>query len=170
MVEQGFSAGLADRTGTSISSGGDSELCLALRLAGWRLSYDPRLRLRHYLPSSRLEWDYLRRLRRAFGASSVVLDAYRFAAEEEWALARKRVKRIWLFQMASAIIQGIALHRSIRHMGVPEHEGSDLVLKYEWNRGRTDELWRQPLAYGRRIRKVRRAQWHRDRAAMRTLS
>jgi len=47
----------------------DTELCLALRLAGWRLWYEPRLRLQAFIPAKRLEWSYLRRHYRGAGLS-----------------------------------------------------------------------------------------------------
>ena len=63
LVGQGFRLQLPDRQGsTNFNSGGDTEICLALRLNGWRLWFEPRLRLRHFLLGHRLEWGYLRRL------------------------------------------------------------------------------------------------------------
>ncbi|MGH7265987.1 MAG: hypothetical protein ACREMB_14255, partial [Candidatus Rokuibacteriota bacterium] len=57
-----------------INSGGDAEICFALRLAGWRLWFEPRMRLRHFIQTHRLDWWYLRRLFRGVGASSVGFD------------------------------------------------------------------------------------------------
>jgi glycosyltransferase involved in cell wall biosynthesis len=54
LFDRGFRPALTDRSGRELTSGGDTELCLALRLAGWRLYYDPALRLRHHLPAGRL--------------------------------------------------------------------------------------------------------------------
>jgi hypothetical protein len=51
----------------------------ALRLAGWRLWYKPRLRMQHFLPESRLQWDYLRQVSRGFGAATAGIDAYEMA-------------------------------------------------------------------------------------------
>ncbi|ACM19811.1 glycosyltransferase [Geotalea daltonii FRC-32] len=76
IIQNGFCFSLTGRHGASISSGEDTELCLALRCLGWRLWYDESLSYYHYLPSSRLSWSYLKRLQFSFGASSVVLNAY----------------------------------------------------------------------------------------------
>lgn len=76
LVETGFQSLLSDRSGESLASGGDSELCFALRLAGWRLWYEPRLTLKHYLPANRLTWTYLRKLHRGFGFSNPILQIY----------------------------------------------------------------------------------------------
>jgi hypothetical protein len=75
----GFCSALEDRSGRTLSSGGDSELCLAMRLAGWRLYYEPELRFKHFIPAGRLKWSYVRQLHRGFGQSKPVLDVYRKA-------------------------------------------------------------------------------------------
>jgi glycosyltransferase involved in cell wall biosynthesis len=74
---QGFTFTQAGRAGRTLGSGDDSELCLALRLAGWRLLYDNRLRLGHYMPRSRLRWPYAVRLFRGHGRSRIHLRCYR---------------------------------------------------------------------------------------------
>jgi glycosyltransferase involved in cell wall biosynthesis len=51
-----FRAKLTDRVGTRLSSCGDLELGLALKLAGWKLHVDPRLELQHFMPEARLRW------------------------------------------------------------------------------------------------------------------
>src|SRR5207249_1783087 len=53
--------------------------CFALRLAGSKLWYEPSLQLSHFLPVARLDWRYLRKLHRGFGASYVWLDLYKSA-------------------------------------------------------------------------------------------
>ena len=58
----GFKPWLKGRQGEQLMSGEDSELCFALRLAKWTLWYCPDLRLKHYIPKKRLNWQYLRRL------------------------------------------------------------------------------------------------------------
>ena len=68
---------LSGRRGRSLTSGEDLEVCYRILLNGWRLWYNPRLRLQHYMPASRLDWSYFRRLYRAAAASEAWLDAYR---------------------------------------------------------------------------------------------
>jgi glycosyltransferase involved in cell wall biosynthesis len=75
LVREGFRFQLQGRRGTQLSSGEDLELTHALRLHGWSLRVEPRLRLQHFMPAPRLSWNYLRRLHRS-NASSVMLDAY----------------------------------------------------------------------------------------------
>ena len=83
LLGNGFMPPLVDRRGTAnYNSGGDAEICFALRLSGWRLWFEPALRLRHFLLKHRLDWRYLRRLLRGFGASTLVLDPYQRALGE----------------------------------------------------------------------------------------
>src|SRR5262249_1341779 len=66
LVRNGFRFLLSGSVGGRPQGGEDTELTLALHLAGWRLRIDPRLRLRHFMPSQRLRWVYLRKLLRNY--------------------------------------------------------------------------------------------------------
>ena len=52
LVESGFRSQLAGRVGRDFSGGEDTELTIALRFRGWKLEINPRLRLRHFYPST----------------------------------------------------------------------------------------------------------------------
>ena len=77
LVHSGFRFYLSGRRGQALTSGEDIELCYGLMLNGWRLWYDPALRLRHFMPAARLTWSYFRRMYRAAAWSEAWLDAYR---------------------------------------------------------------------------------------------
>ncbi|PID91730.1 MAG: hypothetical protein CSA96_06535 [Bacteroidetes bacterium] len=77
ILDRGFHFMLSGRKGKSLSSGEDSEISYAFRLAGYRLWYDPKLCFDHLLGESRLQWPYLLKLARAFGHSFVALELYR---------------------------------------------------------------------------------------------
>lgn len=53
---------LSDRCGSTLSSGGDSEICAWFILMGWRMHWYSNLFFYHYIPSSRLTLSYLHRL------------------------------------------------------------------------------------------------------------
>ncbi len=76
LFKDGFIFSLIGRKGNKLMAGEDTELCYALRIKGWRIWYDKRLRLRHYIPEKRLEWDYLCGMYHGFGASHAILDIY----------------------------------------------------------------------------------------------
>jgi len=74
-----FQFSLSDRNQKQLSSGGDTELCLAAVLLGYRIWYDARLRLTHLMPSQRLTEKYLRRLVRGNHEAGPVLACYEAA-------------------------------------------------------------------------------------------
>lgn len=76
LLAKGFEFQLSDRKGANMSSGGDFELCYALLVSGWKLWFDPRLHIQHFMPAMRLTWENLYRLNVGFGQQSVVFDAY----------------------------------------------------------------------------------------------
>jgi len=82
LAAAGFRFELHDRAGQPLTSGGDAELCLALRLAGWKLWYEPTMRMKHYIPVGRMEWKYLEGVARGFGVAAVVLNAYATVRED----------------------------------------------------------------------------------------
>ena len=65
---------LSDRRGRSLDSGGDSEMVLRIRNAGYELWYNPAMELRHWIPLRRTTLRYLCRLMRGMGQSQVFLD------------------------------------------------------------------------------------------------
>jgi glycosyltransferase involved in cell wall biosynthesis len=151
----GFSSCLTDRRGKRLSSGGDTELGAALTLLGWKLRYDPRLKLQHFMPSGRLNWRYLRRLWRGFGHSSVALDWYRFALEGNPATWKVRVARGWAWNLFWAIR---VLARS-RRVLVHGKEGDHYQLDAEAALGRAQALLTGFLGYRRGRRRVQRLFW-----------
>jgi len=150
----GFKSLLVDRQGGTLSSGGDSEICFALRLAGWRLWYDERLKLQHYIPSDRLNWEYLRRLYRGFGASTVGLDPYKDMMLKPGSSLRQRSRQTWLWQVAGALKSLLRQSRGI-WLGGGLNEGSPQILKMEWTRGRLIELLKKRNSYNENICAVR---------------
>jgi glycosyltransferase involved in cell wall biosynthesis len=76
LIQNGFRPQQTGSAGKKIQGGEDVEFTRALRLSGWILRIDQRLRLQHFIPSHRLQWMYLRRLQRSYAASDDVLDAY----------------------------------------------------------------------------------------------
>lgn len=53
---------ISDRSGDSLSSGGDNDLVLEMLKSGWQVGYFPRLQLKHIIPAGRMEASYLARL------------------------------------------------------------------------------------------------------------
>lgn len=67
---------LTDRKGETLSSGGDSEICLRLLLMGYTLYYSEKLKYKHFIPSQRLTIDYREKLYQGFEQAKEVLQKY----------------------------------------------------------------------------------------------
>lgn len=74
--ESNFRSHLTDRSGKSLSSGGDSELCFAAKLLGWKIWRTSEARFIHAIPESRMTKDYLLRLTQGIGQSIPILSVY----------------------------------------------------------------------------------------------
>lgn len=81
LAAQGFAPVLPDRVGNKLSSGGDTELSYALRLAGYKLWFSEKLIFQHYIPASRLTTRYLYRLVSALSYCSGLLIVYNYRLE-----------------------------------------------------------------------------------------
>lgn len=82
---------MSDRTGASLVSGGDTELCVRLRAAGWELWYEPAAKVEHLIPPGRLTRAYLARLLHGIGRSEPFVEWMRAGRPGvEWLEARVR--------------------------------------------------------------------------------
>jgi len=133
LLDEGFDWTLSDRRGTELSAGGDEELGYALRRAGWRLWYEPALRLWHYMPPGRLRWAYLRRMHRGFGASRVALD--RLLAGSTARPESKSWRDLIALPRLLVVLAGTLARRPQLALGA-RGEGDHLFLKWELAQGR----------------------------------
>jgi GT2 family glycosyltransferase len=157
----GFHFLLPGRQGSALSAGEDDELCLALRLLGWRLWYNPRLWLRHFMPAQRLEWPHLRRRARASGEASVVIDAYYFMLRElstnrsvsSKVLDRLRAK--WRCQVMLEVLKTL-IRRPIASFFLPvfAFEGHTAALAAENSMGRLARLLEMRATYDLTVKRL----------------
>lgn len=75
-VRNDFPFILTDRKGSLLSSGGDTELCSRIILCGYKLWYDERLKLKHFVPANRLTRDYCGKLIEGIDAAHPQLSKY----------------------------------------------------------------------------------------------
>lgn len=161
LIASGFRTSMSCRKGTELSSGGDSEACYALVLAGWQIWYDKRLTLVHCMPGGRLSWDYLVRLFRGYGIASVGLELYEKAIK----LARVDLKteeiekQDWWYEVKRTIRElrkyGIRKILSLRH---PQDDNTQ-ILMLEFYITRLKELIRVRNEYDRRFNELKNASW-----------
>jgi glycosyltransferase involved in cell wall biosynthesis len=83
LVSAGFDYHTAGRIGTRLGAGDDSELCMAFIAAGYRLWYVETLRLQHYMPESRITWEYAKGLFSGLGESELLLDVYKNTIQQK---------------------------------------------------------------------------------------
>ncbi len=160
LSELGFESVLVGRTGKQLSSGEDTELCLALRMAGWSLWLEPRLHFIHYLPSRRLEWNYLRRL--AFGSAfaTPAHDALYFVRKPpRRGLLRvvRAARESWLWQVLSSVAAMLMRPLSLLSSLLLPTAGDPGVIQTEFQKGRFMGLIAAFPWYGGRRRALRRS-------------
>ncbi len=159
LYKNGFQPMLTGRSGKKLTSGEDNEICHALCISGWRLWYDRRLSYKHYLPTSRLNWEYLRRLGSGLGISSVGLDPYLFALPT----VRNRwlgfLLHSWYWQTFFTVFKLLCftIRRDILHWRIKEGVFDDIIVAKLKERYR--ELIIQRSVYHDNIKIIRTASW-----------
>jgi len=132
--ENGFKFQLTGRKGNLISSGEDSELCLAVILSGQKLYYRSDLTFYHVMPSGRLTWEYLAKLTGSFGRSDAILMAYVSLTKAYRGMNALKYQNRFLSLLRTAFdfIKFIPSYISLIFI---KKEGSDKHLKavYIWN-------------------------------------
>ncbi|MDB5718518.1 MAG: glycosyl transferase family 2 [Sphingomonas bacterium] len=85
---------LADRIGKSLISGGDVEMALRVRGAGYVLRYEPRAAMQHLMPAGRATAGYLLRINRSLGATSAMVSLLGWAGDyQSWRQSVRRNNR-----------------------------------------------------------------------------
>jgi glycosyltransferase involved in cell wall biosynthesis len=160
LEERSYPALTVDRQGSQLTSGGDTELCCALRLNGWSLWYDNRLLMKHYLPSSRLQWKYARRLYRAMGESSVPLNAYFLVTKPGRTgvlLVARKIRQSWLWQVAASVANVMLWMPHTYRVLAGRGEGDFAVLNLELEVGRLSVLLQGGRSeYVKRLRRAKK--------------
>jgi glycosyltransferase involved in cell wall biosynthesis len=160
LIQEGFRSVVTDRVGARLSGGGDTELTLAIRLAGWKIRVEPRLRLQHFMPAQRLRWEYLRRLQRGYGASQVLLDAY---TEHSLSLKfgpRSWLSDLWWYQLWKSVRRIASQPRTAMAALSSDGGRRNQVVEIEEQFGRARGLLQLRGRYGRIRREVRKS-WRR---------
>lgn len=71
-----FEFQVSDRIGNSLMSSGDHELCLALKLVGYKIFYSKKIQFKHFIPKARTTISYYKNLFYSFGKSEAMLFIY----------------------------------------------------------------------------------------------
>lgn len=153
----GFKSYLTDRKGKALSSGGDTEICYALRNEGYKIWYEPRLKFRHYISKDRLNWNYIRELFKGFGRASTGLDKYLKKPKREISLSKK---------IAIPLSRGKEIYRSVLLLRKPvyrnllkdmnDNPGNVNIPMIDYSIGRIESLLNVSESYKRGIRLLRK--------------
>lgn len=110
---------LIDRRGHELSSGGDFEICIRLRRAGWQLFYTPAASVEHIIPAERQTREYLTRLSRGVSLAKAPL---KWLASGQPGLdwARQHATRARARRLRSMLLEW---RPSIRPLKLAEHAG-----------------------------------------------
>ena len=155
----GFQLQLTGRVGAKLTTCEDLELGCAIQLAGWKIRVEPRLKLQHYMPPARLDWNYLRRLVRKTGEALALLDCY-FVMPNQEGLKRHLRHRWWVrlisesCQAARKYPLGRILRSRFRTM-----EGEDDIVFLEVQTGRLIGFLRLRSQYTRLRGEIARSTW-----------
>lgn len=109
LVNIGFQSILRDRSGTSLSSGGDVELCMAVQLLGFELWFDDRLEFHHYIEPHRLQWSYYLKLKIGIASSFPLLESYRIEEFVDFREFENFLKREFHFTWKGVLKSGLFL-------------------------------------------------------------
>lgn len=166
LVDCGFRFLLVGRQGAALTAGEDHELCHALCLAGWRLWYEPRLRLNHFLPRNRLRWRLLRKQSRGAGRCEAVLGLYlsTFSNPEPNSAIRKLLKSIkeaWLWQILVSIRYLARRPFRLLWSFVYSFEGDYHIIWVERQLGKFLELLARRRMHRPDFQEIREAAWRR---------
>ncbi|MCS3748869.1 glycosyltransferase involved in cell wall biosynthesis [Salinibacter ruber] len=106
---------LSDRTGERLGAGGDMEIVLRIRQAGYELWYNPAMQLRHFIPASRVEPSYICNLYRGFAESSAILAALEeeeISPDLSWRIRWLVERLVYFFRRLGAYIYHDVLRNS----------------------------------------------------------
>ncbi len=147
---------LLGRLNNSMSGGEDTELSYQMRLAGWKLWYEPRLHFQHFLPAGRLRWEYVRRLFYGSGQAGARLRPYDFSLDGIDNQERARYTYSWSWSMLTAIKE-LLRHPLVSLKAILfSKEGDRGVLTVAALRGRIGMLMRTRKQYKSHVLEIQR--------------
>lgn len=105
---------LADRVGRSLISGGDVEIALRIKSAGYELWYAPSARMQHRMSPERASRRYLLRMNRALGATAAIVSLLAWPGDlASWRAAQREVIAARSAQAWTGLIWSLRNRRKI---------------------------------------------------------
>jgi len=147
---------LTGRLKGSMAAGEDIELCYQLRLAGWKLWYEPRLHFQHFLPAGRLCWDYAGRLLYGNGEAGARLGPYQLSLDLFDERPRDPYKYGWLWTLLGAVRELLRHPLALLATWLYPKEGDPRVLTLARLRGQIRMLIRLRATYKSHLWEIQR--------------
>lgn len=156
----GFKPRLKGRDGRSLAAGEDTEIGLALLLAGWRAHYDARLCFKHFMPRERLTWSYVCRLSFQGQHPLPLLSAYRqVLRDRNRAFDERHEHPAWAGTMLHQLARGLRRGPLYALRLLATGRGELLVLRVLCALGTLDATRRYGALREPLIRELRTAHW-----------
>ena len=147
---------IAGRLKKSLSGGEDDELCYQLRLAGWKLRYEPKLHFQHFLPEGRLNWEYARRLFYGGGEAKARLHPYALSLYGMDHPQHASYRSSWLWAVLM-IVRNLLQHPGVLlRAALHPNEGNQAVLALASFSGRISMFLRLRRTYQFNLLEVRK--------------
>lgn len=87
---------LTDRIGNKLTSGGDSEMCYKAISYGYDIVYSPKLKFQHFIPTTRLNKDYVQKFLNDTASMGFYLHGLVFKIGIQESVFDNRFKRSWV--------------------------------------------------------------------------
>lgn len=158
---EGFKSMLVGRSGNSLSSGEDYELCKAMKLAGWQIIFAPELKLKHFIAARRLNWDYFRKLNQGISRSIIVFMAYEYWIEMQRGANpfMASIKYSCFFLLMKKWIKSLLLKALMMVNPDLSKEGSSVLIDYERTKIVVNDLVMKSNEYIALKNKIKNAPW-----------
>lgn len=141
------------------STGEDLELCAALRANGWRIYFEPRITLKHFMPASRITWERARKHAYTLGSSALAIDPYCISAGPGRNTGRlARWRQTWQWQ-ALAKLRALCRHGCVPWKLWHAREGDVDILEIDRRIGTLGKILSERSRYTRHLRHVANGAW-----------
>jgi len=140
-INYGFKIITTGRKGGKLLAGDDLELSNAIRASNYKIYYNESLILYHYIPGFRVQWPYIKKIYKGFGASSIWLDIY------DWEFKKKYTSLpvfiLWCRHFL-AFVKPLIKFNFLLLFPRFFPMGSKLATQIEYSLGRLRELFSTP--------------------------
>jgi glycosyltransferase involved in cell wall biosynthesis len=159
--QAGFRSMLVGRSGNALSSGEDYELCKALKLAGWQIIFAPELKLKHFIVTRRLNWDYFRKLNQGISRSILVFIAFEYWIEIQRGAnpLATSIKYSWIYLLMKKWFKLLLLKILMIVNAELSKEGSAVLIDYERTQIVVDDLFMKRNEFTKMKKGIKNAPW-----------